>query len=94
MEALKKLAKKEKPYNGFTNLAVGYHEIVNFRTTKNNFAKKGEPPKTIVAELEEEILFLPSYFWNKVDEKDLDELNNLIQTGKKVYLHFGGKLKK
>lgn len=94
MEALKKLAtlKENKPYHGFPKLAVGYHNILNLRTVKNKFSKKGEPTKTILVELEKEFIFLPSYFWQKVNEKDMTDLNALIESGYNtiIYLYFGG----
>lgn len=95
MEALKKLGNEhEKPYRGFTKLAFGYHEIVNFRTVKNKYAKsESDPKKTIVVELEKEVLFLPSYFWQKIDDTDIVDLNTLIGEGGKVYLYFGGRQK-
>lgn len=93
MQALKKLSaiKENKPYNGFPKLTVGYHQILNFRTVKNKFCKKGESAKTILVELDKEVVFLPGYFWQKINEKDIADLNVLIERGDKVYLYFGGK---
>lgn len=92
MQALKKLANENKPYRGFSKLAVGYHEIVNFRTVKNKFAKnKSDAAKTILVELEKEVVFLPSYFWQKINEKDIVDLNAMIDGGGMVYLYFGGR---
>lgn len=91
MQALKKLATENKPYKGFSKLAIGYHPIFNFRTIKNKFAKKGDSTKTILVELESEVVFLPGYFWQKINEKDMVELNALIESGGFVYLYFGGK---
>lgn len=85
------MSDENKPYRGFSKLAVGYHEIVNFRTVKNRFAKKGDCVKTISVELEIEVVFLPSYFWQKINEKDMVELNTMINSGSKIYLYFGGK---
>lgn len=92
MQALKKLSNENKPYKGFSKLEVAYHEIVNFRTVKNKFAKtKSDPSKTILVELEKEVVFLPSYFWQKINEKDMADLNAMIEQGIKVYLYSGGR---
>lgn len=95
MQALKKLAQSvgSKPYNGFTKLSNGYHKIFAFRAVKNKFAKKGDSAKTILVELEKEVVFLPGYFWQKINEKDLADLNVLIEKGGEVFLYFGGKQK-
>lgn len=96
MNALKKLsAVNSKPYRGFTKLNVGYHSIEVFRTVKNKYPKKGETgiknTKSILIELKNQVLFLPSYFWNTLNEDDLEELNKRIQDKGKVYLFFGGR---
>lgn len=94
MDALKKLSEiSAKPYIGFSKLRHGYHKIKNFRTVKNKFYKKSEGghSKTILVELKNEVLFLPQYFWDRINETDLDNLNARIRSKKKVYLDFAGK---
>lgn len=95
MEALKKLQQSTstgKPYRGFTKLPVGNHQILRFRTVKNKFGKKvGSTSKSILIELEDQVLFLPQYFWQKINEKDMDDLNALIESGEEIHLYFGGK---
>lgn len=94
MNALKKLEslKPNKPYYGFTKLAVGFHEVIVFRVVKNKFGKKGEGSnKTILVELADQVLFLPQYFWQRLNEDDIRELNTEIEKNKKIYVYFGGK---
>lgn len=96
MNALKKLqfAKPEKPYRGFSKLEEGYHRIDCFRIVKNRFAKRGEATttsKSILVELHDQVVFLPQYFWQKLNEKDITELNEHINSGENIYLFFGGK---
>lgn len=93
MEVLKKLAniKDNKPYRGFSKLPLGNHLILNFRTVKNKFCKKGDPAKTILVELQNEVVFLPNHFMQKISEPELKLLNELIEEGQNVYLFFGGK---
>lgn len=90
MDIVKKLQEaKPKPYYGFAQLSLGFHEIISFRAVKNKFAKKGDKPtKTIVAELQKEILFLPQYFSESLTEEDIDNLNTCEE---KVYLYFEGQ---
>lgn len=94
MNVLKKLenAQPSKPYRGFAKLNEGNYEILNFRVVKNKFGKKADGSnKSILVELAEEVLFLPQYFWQKLNAEDIRELNDGIQTNEKVYLHYGGK---
>lgn len=94
MEALKKLqeVKANKPYLGFPKLSVGYHQVLCFQSVKNKFGKKtGVSNKSILLELKEQVVFLPQYFWQKINEKDLEDLNSLIENGEFIYLFFGGK---
>lgn len=91
MDILKKLEEPSKPYRGFPALTKGYHQILQFRSVKNNFAKKSEHKKTILVELEDQVLFLPAYFWQKINEKDIVDLNCMISKGEFIYLYFGGK---
>lgn len=82
-----------KPYHGFTKLSVGYHKIECFRLVKNKFTKDAtdDQKKTILVELENEIVFLPQYFMNVLDK---DDLNNLNCADEINYLYFGGKREK
>lgn len=83
-----------KPYYGFTKLPVGFHSIVSFRVVKNKFGKKTDGSnRSILAELEDQILFLPQYFWEKLNDDDVRELNAVIDADERVYLYFGGKHK-
>lgn len=83
MDVLQKLdgAEFEKPYFGFTLLARGYHKIVNFREAAGKYGR------TVVAELEDEIVFLPQYLSQKLDEEDIEKLNANKES---LYLYFGG----
>lgn len=83
MNVLKKLNDSafEKPYYGLPNLSRGYHEIVLFRESHGKYGR------SVVAELKTEIIFLPQYLAEKIDEKDITELNESEQT---LYLFFGG----
>lgn len=87
-----------KPYNGFPKLALGYHEIVCFRLVDNKYKKtKGKngketdnkKNKCLLVELQDEVLFLPQYFSNKLNEEDITELNS--PGGETMYLYFGGR---
>lgn len=90
-----KIVQAGKPYNGFQNLSIGYHQIQGFRMTKNRFAKKDEDANTIIVELTNEILFLPQYFSETLNEEDIDDLNSSIRSGvENMYLYFGGKREK
>lgn len=94
MNALKKLEEvnPSKLYNGFAKLTIGFHKIECFRVVKNKFGKKSDGTgKSIMIELKDQILFLPQYFWQKIDEEDINELNSCINSNKNVYLHFNGK---
>lgn len=93
MEVLKKIAnvKPNKPYQGFTKLSKGFHQVENFRMVKNKFCKKDGSKKSILTELEGEILFLPQCFSQILDEDDLNELNECISNQQCIYLYFGGK---
>lgn len=91
MSALAKLRKigVSKPYHGFAKLSHGFHKIECFRVTKNKFKKDCDvEEKCILVELEKQILFLPQYFVNVLDE---DDLNNLNSPNESNYLYFGGK---
>lgn len=91
MSALAKLRMvgASKPYLGFTKLSVGYHKIACFRLVKNKFSKKSDgDEKTILVELEHEIIFLPKYFMDVLDHDDIKNLNCADEVH---YLYFGGK---
>lgn len=90
MSALLKLqeASDMKPYNGFSKLSRGHHEILRFRMVKNKYSKKDDCKHSIIVELENEIVFLPKYFAVALKESDIEELNT---DGQKKYLFFGGK---
>lgn len=87
MNALKKLSEviSDKPYYGFTKLPHGYHKIVEFRQSHGKYGR------SVIAELKKEILFLPQYLVEKLDEEDIDELN---ESEENLYLFFGGSKKK
>lgn len=83
-----------KPYHGFAKLSIGYHVITNFRFVKNKFGKKNDGSgKSILVELKNEVLFLPQYFCQKLNESDIKELNSVIETdGDDVFIYFGGRV--
>lgn len=94
MNVLKKLGDvtPNKPYFGFVKLSVGYQKIVCFRFVKNKFGKKNDgSSKSILVELNNEVLFLPQYFNHKINESDLNELNSCIEKKINVYIYFGGR---
>lgn len=93
MNALKKLEEvvPNKPYFGFTKLSIGFHQIINFRTVKNKFGKKGtSSANSILIELDDQVLYLPQYFNTKVNDDEITELNAGIDKNEAVYLYFGG----
>lgn len=82
-----------KPYHGFGKLNTGYHDIKLFKYVKNKYGKKsGGPKRSILVELEKEVLFLPQHFSEKISEEDMQYLYDRIEEGKPVYLFFGGKI--
>lgn len=91
MNALKKLEEvvPNKAYLGFAKLAIGYHKILCFRSAKNKFGKKGE--KSILIELDDQVLFLPQHFSTKINDDDIRELNASIEKNSAVYVYFGGR---
>lgn len=84
MNVIKKLnqVESEKPYHRFSKLSIGYHEIVLFRIIHGRYGQ------SVIAELENEVIFLPSYLGKKLDENDISELNACEE---QIYLYFGGK---
>lgn len=95
MSVLQKLAdlSPNKPYFGFTKLTIGFHQIIHFKSVKNKFdQKKGDKAtKSVLAELKDQVVFLPAYISQKLSESDLRELNATIKANGEIYLHFGGK---
>lgn len=94
MNALKKLEEivPNKVYLGFAKLSLDYHQILAFRTVKNKYGKKNDgSAKSIMIELEDQVLFLPQYFKQKITDEDIIELNTSIENKKSVYLYFGGR---
>lgn len=92
MEVLKKLNQSHsqlessnKPYYGLSKLSHGYHEIDCFRITNGKYGR------SIIVELKGEIIFLPQYIVEKLNENDIEELNKFKEP---LYLYFGGKHKK
>lgn len=83
MNVLKKLnqVKSNKPYNGLPNLSRGYHKIDCFRESVGKFGR------SVIAELKNEIIFLPQFISEKLNEKDIGELNSSEEP---LYLFFGG----
>lgn len=76
MNSFKKLSQigESKKYYGFSKLPLGFHKIICFRLIKNKFVKN-ESEKTIVVELDSEVLFLPSYFSKIMSEDDIKNIN-------------------
>lgn len=94
MNALKKLEdiKQNKPYLGFAKLSIGFHQVFNFRIVKNKFGKKTDGSnKSVLAELQNQVLFLPQCFAQTLVEEDLRELNSCISAQENIYVYFGGK---
>lgn len=87
---LKKLNNKaeseSKPYNGLPKLAIGNHKIVHLRESHGKFGR------SVIVELQTEIIFLPSYISGKLNETDIDKLNDLNKKDQ-LFLFFGGKQK-
>lgn len=86
MNALKKLQQVEasKPYNGLPKLAPGYYAIDCFRVSTGKFGR------SVIAELKTEIIFLPKFLSEKLNDEDVDELNS---SKEQMYLYFGGRNK-
>lgn len=84
---------ESKPYFGFAKLEPGNYEILKFRMKYNKFHKPQDPEsmeKILVAELDDQILYLPEIFARKFknDQSLVDAVNN---DGIKRYLCFRGK---
>lgn len=82
-----------KPYNGFKNLEHGTYEVVLFRFVRNKFFNpdiEGSLRRILVAELSDQILFLPSYM--AVNFRDDDALlAGVNNDGVKKFLCFHGE---
>lgn len=87
MNALKKLSENisDKPYHGFTKLQHGYHKIIKFRESHGKYGR------SVIVELKKEIIFLPQYLVEQLNEEDIAELNACDEN---LYLFFGGCKKK
>lgn len=86
----------QKPYHGFTKLSLGYHKIICFRIVENKFKKKEKKNngminnnRSLLVELQDEVVFLPQYFLNTLNEEDIAELSSTV--GETMYLYFGGR---
>lgn len=82
----------EKPYLGFKRLQIGDYEIFEFRFVKNRYAltQPDAPPRTVLVELADQVLFLPDYLSHRLKDNDaiIDRLNS---DDVKRFLCFGGK---
>lgn len=89
MNILKKLKNKQagKPYNGFSQLSKGYHQTYSFRSVDTTYGR------SILVELQHEVVFLPSYFSENLSDSDVTELN-LSLKNEPIYLFFGGQREK
>ena len=92
LELLQGIKQYSKPYKGYSKLPVGAYEVLSFRLVNNkNYDKRNHnsPKKTIIVEIDDQVLFLPDYFVLalKEDEKKVQELNT---DGVRKYLFFGG----
>lgn len=84
MNVLKKLrtVEDEKPYHGLPKLKNGYHEVYSFRESNGRYGRG------VIAELKNEIIFLPQYMVERMDQEDLRELND---SSERLFIFFGGK---
>lgn len=83
----------EKPYNGFDELPIGNYEILSFAFVRNQYYDpddKRSPPRIIMIELSDQILFLPPYMALKLRDDD-EKLKSLNEDGVKRYLCYGGR---
>lgn len=86
MNVLKETRRK----HDFTKLSIGFHQIILFRTVKNKFDKKDDA-KSILVELDDQVIFLPQYFRQKITDSDICEFNSCINKNEDIYLNFGGR---
>lgn len=92
LELLKSIG-SSKPYYGFKELPHGNHKIELFRLVKNKHFDPKEPKslaRTLLVELENQILFLPEYFAAGLNDDD-DKIRELNDDPTVKYLYFGGK---
>lgn len=85
MDVLRKLNQESgsgKPYRGYPKLNLGFHEIHNFRESTGKYGK------SIIVELNDQIVFLPSFIGEKIEEADITALNACKE---KLFLFFGGR---
>lgn len=82
MNVLKKLKQTDKPYFGLPKLSLGYHKVIGFSVSEGIYGR------SVIAELEDEIIFLPRNLSDKLNNEDIVELN---KSEVSVYLFFGGK---
>lgn len=81
-----------KPYKGFSHLEQGNHQIFTFRWVKNKMYKEdsGMSKKSLLAELKDQVLFLPAYIAQKIGYSD-EKLAEINADPRKKYLYFGGR---
>ena len=72
-----------KPYKPWP-ISHGFHKIFGFRV------RDGMYGRSVIAELENEIVYLPQYLSRKLSDEDVDSLNTCEEP---IYLYFGGKNK-
>lgn len=82
-----------KPYKGFAKLNIGNYEIKSFRLVRNkwyNPENTDSLERILLAELDDQVIFLPSYMAKnfKDDDKLVEAVNN---DGIKRFLCFGGR---
>lgn len=84
MDVLKKLNSpiNDKPYHGLPKLELGYHQVYAFRESTGRYGRG------IIAELKDEIIFLPQFMVERLDEEDIRALND---SDEKLFLFFGGR---
>lgn len=87
---------EEKEYKGFSKLNLGLHEIVKFRLVNNKFydPKDKEPglKKTLLVELIDQVLFMPTYISEKFNGKNEEKIAEWNNNGEKKYLLYSGKI--
>lgn len=84
MDVLKKLnsTENEKPYYGLPKLQPGYHEVFSFRESHGQYGRG------VIAELKNQIIFLPQYMVEKINQEDIRQLNDAID---RLFIFFGGR---
>lgn len=86
-----------KPYHGFKELTRGKHRIIRFKIVRNKFAKEGleadgsaSSQWSVMAELENEVLFLPQHLARKFNNS-AETVRAVNESGITFYLYFGGR---